>query len=70
MINIMYLGRKYNNTHMIDAVGMAHSYSTILLFSFISPFNAVLDSRGSIIFGLKLYRNYGFLMHRVVFLEY
>ena len=70
LINISILGIKYNNPHMIDALGLAHLYTNVLLFSFCCVCIYTLDFLGSRAYGQKHYRLYGLMLHRTFIMIY
>jgi len=70
LLNISFLGLKYENPHMIDAIGLAHLYTNVLLFSFCIVCVYTLDFLGSRAFGQKNYYLYGILIHRTFITMY
>ena len=70
LLTTSFLGLKYDNPHMIDAVGIAHVYAFLGIFSFCAANYNTLDLLGSRAFGQKNYFHYGIILHRTFIMTY
>ena len=70
LLNISFLGLTYDNPHMLDAVGLVHLYSFVVLLSFCFVNINTLDLIGSKAYGKKNYFLYGVILHRTFLMSF
>ncbi len=70
LTNVSYIGQTLQSHHMVDALGLAHLYTNVLLFSFCIVVAYTFDFLGSRAFGAKNYKLFGIYIHRTIILMY
>ncbi len=67
---ISILAKSMQNIHIVDAVGLAKSWSTGLFSVFLCGLNISNEILGSVAYGNKSYELQGILIHRLILLGY